>query len=326
MLATAAAATATAAMTLAAPVTALADSGSGWAGAPDQFDHRMKFNESVRIDTPRGSSDSRQLTNYGIATDVYGGSTLRIEFTNNSSFPLRFRAVTGEVYSHRSDGYSFYSPDGDMIFDDAIVSDYAWRLGEITLEAGKTGVLDVKRIATDLGKVTKKDGHVYAVVALVIFVTEVETSYKYPHSFTYKATWGGGVSMYRLYNPYSGEHHYTASTTERDALVKAGWRDEGVAWTAPASSKTPVYRLYNKYTGDHHYTMDKAERDACVRAGWNDEGIGWYSDDAKGVALRRGYNPYVSVGTHHYTTDASELKNMVAHGWHDEGTAWYGIK
>lgn len=134
------------------------------------------------------------------------------------------------------------------------------------------------------------------------------------------------VSMLRLYNPYSGEHHYTASSTERDSLVKLGWKDEGVAWTAPKSSNTPVYRLYNKYTGDHHYTTDKTERDTCVKAGWTDEGIGWYSDDAKGVPLYRGYNRYVTIGTHHYTTDWNEMRTMVKAGWRSEGVAWYGVK
>ena len=36
--------------------------------------------------------------------------------------------------------------------------------------------------------------------------------------------------MYRLYNPNSGEHFYTASTNERDELLAAGWHDEGIAW------------------------------------------------------------------------------------------------
>lgn len=31
--------------------------------------------------------------------------------------------------------------------------------------------------------------------------------------------------MYRSYNPNSSEHFYTASTYERDSLVKVGWKN-----------------------------------------------------------------------------------------------------
>ena len=73
--------------------------------------------------------------------------------------------------------------------------------------------------------------------------------------------------MYRLYNPNSGEHFYTASAAERDMLVNAGWNYEGSGWTAPERSNTPVYRLYNANAGDHHYTTSTVERDALLAAG-----------------------------------------------------------
>ncbi len=44
------------------------------------------------------------------------------------------------------------------------------------------------------------------------------------------------VPMYRLYDPTGTgmaevrAHHYTASTEERDQLLAAGWRDEGIGW------------------------------------------------------------------------------------------------
>lgn len=56
----------------------------------------------------------------------------------------------------------------------------------------------------------------------------------------------GKISMYRLYNPNSGEHFYTASEKEKDHLNSIGWNYEGIGWTAPEKSNTPVYRLYNK--------------------------------------------------------------------------------
>ena len=135
----------------------------------------------------------------------------------------------------------------------------------------------------------------------------------------------GSQQMHRLYNPYSGEHFYTASASERDALVGVGWRYEGVGWTAPRSSSTPVYRLYNRYAGDHHYTTSASERDMLVGAGWTYEGVGWYSSDARSVAVWRQYNPYARTGTHNYTTSRSENDMLVRLGWRAEGVGWYGI-
>ena len=134
-----------------------------------------------------------------------------------------------------------------------------------------------------------------------------------------------GVAMYRLYNPYSGEHFYTGSVSERDNLSSIGWRYEGVGWTAPTSSNSPVYRLYNRSSGDHHYTTSVSERDWLVTLGWKYEGIGWYSDDNKTVPLYREFNPNVSIGTHNYTTSKYENDWLVSLGWHGEGIGWYGI-
>ena len=42
----------------------------------------------------------------------------------------------------------------------------------------------------------------------------------------------GSMSPFRQFNPYAmtGTHNYTPDEAERDALVKLGWHDEGVAW------------------------------------------------------------------------------------------------
>ena len=133
--------------------------------------------------------------------------------------------------------------------------------------------------------------------------------------------------MYRLYNQWSGEHLYTASASERDALAGLGWTKEGEGWVAPAKSSTPVYRLYNPYApqGDHHYTTSKGEYDRLAEIGWRQEGVGWYSDDDKGVELHRLFNPYALSCTHHYTASAEERDALVKIGWRYEGTAWYGV-
>lgn len=137
------------------------------------------------------------------------------------------------------------------------------------------------------------------------------------------------VSMNRLYNPFTGEHLYTANDTERDSLVKLGWEYEGVGWYAPTKSDTakPVYRLYNPYApgGDHHYTMNEKEYEACAKAGWQKEGIAWYSDGEEAKPLYRQYNPNAASGSHNYTTSKYENNQLVLKGWKAEGKAWYGL-
>ena len=133
------------------------------------------------------------------------------------------------------------------------------------------------------------------------------------------------VAMYRLYNPNSGEHFYTADTAERDNLVSLGWNNEGIGWIAPSISNTPVYRLYNPNAGEHHYTTNPAERDMLVEAGWNYENIGWYSDDAQTVPVYRQYNPNEFANNHNYTADIAERDNLINLGWRDEDTGWYAI-
>ena len=134
------------------------------------------------------------------------------------------------------------------------------------------------------------------------------------------------TSMYRLYNPNSGEHFYTAATAERNHLVSVGWHYEGVGWTAPAKSNVAVYRLYNPNAGDHHYTTSAAERDMLKRLGWRYEGVGWYSSETKAVPLYRQYNPNARTGTHNYTVNKAENDMLVRIGWRAEGISWYGVK
>ena len=74
------------------------------------------------------------------------------------------------------------------------------------------------------------------------------------------------VDVYRLYNPNSGEHFYTVSAGERDALRKAGWWYEGVGWKA-AKEGYDVKRLYNPYVGEHFYTLNSEEQKALEAAG-----------------------------------------------------------
>ncbi|WP_248922186.1 L,D-transpeptidase family protein [Olsenella intestinalis] len=129
-------------------------------------------------------------------------------------------------------------------------------------------------------------------------------------------------NMYRLYNPWTGEHFYTASLFEAARVAEAGWQWEAVGWVAPDAGD-PVFRLYNPYAGDHHYTLSTVERDHLVSVGWRYEGIGWYSDgSADSLAVLRQYNPYATAGAHNFTTSPAEDAHLASVGWRREGEAW----
>lgn len=135
----------------------------------------------------------------------------------------------------------------------------------------------------------------------------------------------GERTMYRLYNPNTGEHFYTATEEERDDLSRVGWTYEGIGWIAPTTG-APVYRLYNPNApgGDHHYTGSKEERDNLVSVGWRYEGIGWYSGGP--VKIYRQYNPNASSGTHNYTASLEENDMLVSLGWRYEGIGWDALR
>lgn len=146
-----------------------------------------------------------------------------------------------------------------------------------------------------------------------------------PANANWLSSRGNKKELYRLYNPNSGEHFYTLSSTERTALVKAGWKDENRAWVTPESEGQPVYRLYNPNASDHHYTLDRKERDYLIQAGWKDEGISFRTESEYGQSVYRLYNPNAKSGSHHYTLSSKERDALVKAGWKDEGTAFYAI-
>ncbi len=238
-------------------------------------------------------------------------------------------------------GYTFAMPASNVtVFATFTVKTYA-----ITVEKAENGVVTVDKESAPAGtrvavSVSPEEG--YSLGALTVKdadgakVSVSDGEFTMPESpVTVSAVFTPipirNESMYRLYNPYSGEHHYTSDLVERGELMKAGWVYEGEAWIAPSRSNTPVYRLYNpnEPLGDHHYTRDEAEYDELVEAGWTGEGIGWYSDDAKGTPLYRVYNPnaYATgmTGAHHYTASKDEADSLVELGWVAEDIAWYGV-
>ena len=141
---------------------------------------------------------------------------------------------------------------------------------------------------------------------------------------TYQAS-DASRAMYRLYNPYSGEHLYTQNVLELNTLCNIGWIYEGFSWSTPNKSAKPVYRLYNPNNGDHHYTMSTNECNVLSSIGWHYEGVCWYSDQSESQPIYRLFNPnQLSAGSHHYTPSINERDTLSKMGWIPEGIAWYG--
>lgn len=131
-------------------------------------------------------------------------------------------------------------------------------------------------------------------------------------------------TLYRAYNPNTGEHLYTQNANEIPFVVSKGWRSEGTAWEAP-SKGVPVYRVFNPNNGgDHHYSMNKNEVDNLKSKGWRYEGISWQSGGS--TPVYRLYNPNAKTGTHHFTTLVAERDNLKRAGWRYEGVAFYSGK
>jgi hypothetical protein len=87
--------------------------------------------------------------------------------------------------------------------------------------------------------------------------------------------------LYRLFNPSSGDHFYTTSTAERDAVASSGdYVNEQIAcyvYGSAASGTTDFYRLFSSDSGDHFYTTYGPERDAAMAsAGYVSEGTACY--------------------------------------------------
>lgn len=133
-------------------------------------------------------------------------------------------------------------------------------------------------------------------------------------------------TVFRLYNPNSGEHFYTINSAERSMLVNLGWVNEkNAAWNEPLTENVPVYRAYNPVAGEHHYTCNWAEIANLVSAGWIYEGISFYSSGSEGIPVYREYNPNQFSCNHNYTTSKYEHDYLISLGWIDEGISWYAL-
>ncbi|MFR0558794.1 Ig-like domain-containing protein [Pseudoscardovia radai] len=186
-----------------------------------------------------------------------------------------------------------------------------WSTGSdtVTLVDNGDGTVTVTGVKPGQAQVTAKSSNGVTSSAFVTVTEKVATT----------------QTMYRLYNPNSSEHLFTADLNERAKLVGVGWNDEGEAWQSPKTG-VPVYRVYNPNTGEHHYTKDFGELAHLVPLGWKDEGVCWYSaPESTGIPVYRLYNPNATANSHHYTVSKQERDTLLSFGWTDEGIGWYAV-
>ena len=125
----------------------------------------------------------------------------------------------------------------------------------------------------------------------------------------------------RLYNPNAGDHHYTLDASEKDMLVKKGWRYEGIGWYSDDAKRVPLYRQYNPnaQAGAHNFTTSLEENNHLVSVGWRAEGIGWY-------AIGEGSAPVSSISRLSTTNNRVVDENgnpFVLKGISTHGLAWF---
>ena len=142
------------------------------------------------------------------------------------------------------------------------------------------------------------------------------------------------LSMYRLYNPNTGEHFYTSSPAEKSNCVAAGWNDEGIGWYSPSTSltaATPVYRVYNTVSGEHYYTSSRAEADNIFGSTQRVQAIegvfanraGYYVDGIGNILTDLGDNGRIEDYELKYIDETGVLKDWcLVVPWRHEGVSW----
>jgi len=132
--------------------------------------------------------------------------------------------------------------------------------------------------------------------------------------------------MFRLFDPGSGTHLYTASSNEASAAVDLGYVEEGVPFSNEGSHPDliGIRRFFSAEATDYVLTTDPAEIERLSRAGsgFADEGgvsTGIAEPEPGAAPVYRFYSE--STTDHLYTHSFSE--GAGAAGYEYEGIAWY---
>ncbi len=144
----------------------------------------------------------------------------------------------------------------------------------------------------------------------------------------------GNTLVYRLYDPVSNLHVFSANSKEIDLLTGQGghgFLNEGVAYTPGADAPQGLYRFYQESTGRHLYSANDYERDllmADLSSSYLYEGVAFnvFANDSPpdtGTAVMRFYDSL--SGSHYYSANAEEqsIWTDAQPTWINEGVAWF---
>ncbi len=210
----------------------------------------------------------------GITVDGYGN----LYFTDKHERTLRKIDVAGTITRIDNDGLS--GPKGIAISSQGnfYVAETSSNLVR-QVEGAKAAIIPMYRLYyPGNGKHLYTDSqHEYNALASLGWRQENISFYVYDNPAVVGSE--TTVAWYRLYNKYSGRHHWTTSRLEYDILGSIGWNQEGVTayiFATQATNSVPLFRLYNPYSGAHHWTLDANEKRVLVSLGWRDEGTTGY--------------------------------------------------
>ena len=198
------------------------------------------------------------------------------------------------------------------------------------------------------------DGDYYLSTDPLLSATPEQTvmSYRYPESGIYPTDftssdynalsqiWGPSLitnppqfTIYRLFNPSSGQHLFSANLFEIDSLTgqpHSPYLNEGIAYEVSSGANQDLFRFYNHLTGRHFYTSNISERDLLLDSNlpFIYEGSAYKVHSANLITndLVPVYRFYDS-NTHVHLYTASSVERDIwesgSHGWINEGIAWY---
>jgi|GEM_PF-5758120 len=135
----------------------------------------------------------------------------------------------------------------------------------------------------------------------------------------------GQVLVYRFGDMPGNTHFWTTDLSERDRMIKAKYRYEGVAWRAyPTKTSVEVYRLYSPTMRKHLFTTDSNEKNILSKtSSWTYEGIAWYSNPS--TAGKPVYRLYSAYNAEHFFTTSSYERDQISKpggAYRYEGVSW----
>ncbi len=132
---------------------------------------------------------------------------------------------------------------------------------------------------------------------------------------------------FRLYDPMTGNHVFTASFPEANTFVAQGWEFESIPFAVNPQdpSAQNVYRLYHPTQNGYLLTMSELERNQAIALGYVDQGIAFTAlDQPSSLGSEPVYRFFSPASTGHlYTTSALDQEQLPALGYQFEGVAFY---